>query len=317
MSILRNPNRHRYTVIDSLALEDTSISFEAKGVLAYLLSKPDGWLIHQEHLSRVGGIGRHKIMRIFSELRKAGYIAYKKPRNEFGQVEGTEIVLCETPRQPVAKPECGINRESENPTLGKPAPLVNLDYLVNLDEEKKLNPDVKDTRAPKSATHGELNSPKLKHDALDYSSWPQQPSAQVLTDWHAARKAKKLVINQTVITRLGGELRKAYQSGYSVDDCLSEMVTRGWQGLKVEWLQRGSGEVERGNNGYNQTGANTNGTHRQNSGPLSAVDRVNAAISARARERDQREAVQRGGRVFNADGVAVEAHDGNVRSPLD
>ena len=152
MSILRNPNRHRYTVIDSLALEDTSISFEAKGVLAYLLSKPDGWLIHQEHLSRVGGIGRHKIMRIFSELRKAGYIAYKKPRNEFGQVEGTEIVLCETPRQSVAKPECGINRESENPTLGKPAPLVNLDSLVNLDEEKKLNPDVKDTRASKSAT---------------------------------------------------------------------------------------------------------------------------------------------------------------------
>ena len=74
LSILRNPNRYRYTVIDSSALEDTAISFEAKGVLAYLLSKPDGWEIHQEHLSRVGGIGCHKMMRILSELRKAGYI---------------------------------------------------------------------------------------------------------------------------------------------------------------------------------------------------------------------------------------------------
>ena len=78
MSILRNPSRHRYTVIDSAALEDTSISFEAKGVLAYLLSKPDGWEIHQEHLSRVGGIGRHKMMRIFAELRQAGYLPEAK-----------------------------------------------------------------------------------------------------------------------------------------------------------------------------------------------------------------------------------------------
>lgn len=253
MSILRNPNRHRYTLIDSLALEDASISFEAKGVLAYLLSKPDGWLIHQEHLSRVGGIGRHKIMRIFSELRKAGYIAYKKPRNEFGQVEGTEIVLCETPRQSVAKPERGINRESENPTLGKPAPLVNLDLSVTLEEEKKPKHDLKDTHQPKSAVDAPVNSPKVKPNPIDYSSWPQQPSAQVLADWLAARKAKKLVINQTVINRLGGELRKARQAGYSVDDCLSEMILRGWQGFRLEWLQRGSGEAVRGTNGFDLT----------------------------------------------------------------
>ena len=177
MSILRNPNRHRYTVIDSAALEDASISFEAKGVLAYLLSKPDGWLIHQEHLSRVGGIGRHKIMRIFSELKKAGYIAYKKPRNEFGQVEGTEIVLCETPRragaESVAKPECGINRESENPTLGKPDPLVKLDLLVNLEEEKKPNINLIDTHQPKSSVDARAIADSDAFNAF-WSAYPRK-----------------------------------------------------------------------------------------------------------------------------------------------
>ena len=36
---------------------------------------------------------------------------------------------------------------------------------------------------------------------LDYSAWPEQPSESVLTDWIAARKAKKLPVNQTEIGR--------------------------------------------------------------------------------------------------------------------
>jgi len=176
MSILRNPNRNRYTVIDSSALEDTAISFEAKGVLAYLLSKPDGWVIHQEHLSRIGGIGRHKMMRIFSELRKAGYIAYKKPRNEFGQVEGTEIVLCETPRRAEsgAKPDHGITRESENPTVGKPDPLVKLESLVNLDTSVNLEENPK--QAPPIGSDPVVDPPKRKPPTFE-------PATIELPDW--------------------------------------------------------------------------------------------------------------------------------------
>ena len=241
MSILRNPNRHRYTVIDSSALEDTAISFEAKGVLAYLLSKPDGWVIHQEHLSRMGGIGRHKMMRIFSELRKAGYIAYKKPRNEFGQVEGTEIVLCETPHREEsgAKPDHGITRESENPTVGKPDPLVNLESLVNLDTSVNLEENLKE--APPIGSDPVVDPPKPLRSKppaiqLDYSAWPTMPSAQVMADWVAARKTKRAPISQTVIDQFGNELRKAAGLGYSVDQCLAECITSGWQGFKAAWI---------------------------------------------------------------------------------
>ena len=90
---------------------------------------------------------------------------------------------------------------------------------------------------------------------LDYSAWPEQPSESVLTDWIAARKAKKLPVNQTVITRLGNELTRAVSAGLRVDDCLAEAVTRGWQGFKSEWMTNNRGdqhENRRSNsNGFN------------------------------------------------------------------
>jgi hypothetical protein len=72
--------------------------------------------------------------------------------------------------------------------------------------------------------------------ALDWSSWPTMPSAQVMADWVAARKAKRAPISQTVIGQFGNELHKAAALGYSVDQCLAECITSGWQGFKAAWI---------------------------------------------------------------------------------
>lgn len=80
--------------------------------------------------------------------------------------------------------------------------------------------------------------PKAKPPAiqLDYSAWPTMPSAQVMADWVAARKAKRAPISQTVINQFGNELHKAAALGYSVDQCLAECMTSGWQGFKAAWI---------------------------------------------------------------------------------
>jgi chorismate mutase len=72
---------------------------------------------------------------------------------------------------------------------------------------------------------------------LDYSSWPSQPSDQVMTDWLSMRKRLKANVSQTVINRFSSELRKAATFGYSVDQCLAECVTRNWRGFEVQWMQ--------------------------------------------------------------------------------
>lgn len=43
MAILRNPNRGKFTVVDSYALRDDNLSLKARGLLVTMLSLPDNW----------------------------------------------------------------------------------------------------------------------------------------------------------------------------------------------------------------------------------------------------------------------------------
>jgi uncharacterized protein YdaU (DUF1376 family) len=86
---------------------------------------------------------------------------------------------------------------------------------------------------------------KSRAAALDYNAWPEQASDQVLKDWLDMRKRLKANVSQTVINSFCTELTKAAASGYSVDQCLSECVTRNWRGFKFDWLL--NSEVQNGN----------------------------------------------------------------------
>ena len=74
------------------------------------------------------------------------------------------------------------------------------------------------------------------HD-LDFSSWPCLPGHQILDDWMAMRKRKRSNVSQTVINRFAKQLHLAVAKGLSVDDCLSECVTRSWQGFEAAWME--------------------------------------------------------------------------------
>ena len=157
--------------------------------------------------------------------------------------------------------------------------LANFTKCNELQNEQQIEQQIRDTtlhvEAVPDAPPDRNQTPKTKPAKtpavqLDYSSWPEQPSAQVHQDWLAARKAKKLPISQTVITRFGNELTRAWSSGHSVDDCLAEAITGGWQGFKAQWMDN-----QRGNQ-------NGKGQHQ----PSSVVDRVRANVDKIARERE-------------------------------
>lgn len=74
-----------------------------------------------------------------------------------------------------------------------------------------------------------------KKFSLDFSPWPQLPSAQVLDDWMTFRKKKRAPVNQTVVEQMGRELRLAVDHGFTTDQCLSVQQVAGWQGYKFEW----------------------------------------------------------------------------------
>ena len=71
---------------------------------------------------------------------------------------------------------------------------------------------------------------------LDFSSWPDLPDHQILTDWMAMRKRHKADVSQTVITRYAKQRHLAKQKGLTVDECLSECVSRNWRGFESDWM---------------------------------------------------------------------------------
>lgn len=70
----------------------------------------------------------------------------------------------------------------------------------------------------------------------DFSRWPSSPDPEVFSGWREMRKAQKKPISQNVLDRVGKELQKAAQDGYSVNECLQEWETRNWKGFKAEYM---------------------------------------------------------------------------------
>ena len=126
--IHRDDHKDNFTMIQNDLLNDTSISFEAKGFLVYLLSLPDFWEFSINGLSFSTGLGRTTIMRLVKELKKAGYLVQKRKQDKLGKIVACSWELYETPTVRVthtmAKPTVWQNHSLEEPQCGKPAPIT-------------------------------------------------------------------------------------------------------------------------------------------------------------------------------------------------
>lgn len=123
-------------------------------------------------------------------------------------------------------------------------------FIELIVEESKAKPPKKNASKPlakslqdaclegetETETEGETELEKInKKFSLDFSTWPQLPTLQILVDWFSFRKSKKAPITQTVINLMATELKLAVDFGYTVDQCLSVQQSAGWQGYKFEW----------------------------------------------------------------------------------
>lgn len=134
MSIIRTSKRSRYVAIDQQALADLSLSWEAKGLHAYLLSRPDNWVVNVAQLVKHGQAGRDKIYRLLKELIEHGYAERSVRRSNAGRVAHHEYIVHESKITPL--PE---NPEVVTPPLPEKPDLVQPDLvkptLINTDNK--------------------------------------------------------------------------------------------------------------------------------------------------------------------------------------
>ena len=77
-TIIRAPRRYRFVTINQDAVEDSRLSWAARGLLGYLLSRPDDWKVLIKDLQRRGDLGRDGIYKLLRELRETGYVQYSE-----------------------------------------------------------------------------------------------------------------------------------------------------------------------------------------------------------------------------------------------
>ncbi len=84
-TIVRAPKLEKYFKVANAVFSDERLSWEARGLMGYLLSKPDDWQVRLHDLVRRGPAGEHKIRRMLRELDAAGYLR----RERFRRFDGT------------------------------------------------------------------------------------------------------------------------------------------------------------------------------------------------------------------------------------
>ncbi|RKW12229.1 MAG: hypothetical protein D8H94_11940 [Cardiobacterium sp.] len=266
--IQRTPRRNNFTIIGNGIFTENALSFEAMGLLAYLLSKPDNWQVHVQALVRATEgtaqkRGENKILALLRELIGAGYITrkrqssgkmdyyvYDEPQGEPSADTTPDSGSCaENASQPIENKPQPSKPHVAKPHVAKPREAKPREafegVLINTEgqQELKLNKDGRGTNARVRATPPA--EPPPPPDPPPPAKPPRfEPlaallalgvDAQVAADWLAVRKAKRAALTQTA---LDGMVDEAHKAGISVAEAVRICAARGWQGFRASWNWR-------------------------------------------------------------------------------
>lgn len=137
MSTIRTVKSKDFTTICNTFLRDERLSWKAKGILAYLLSKPDDWKVRVSDLIKRSTDGREKVYAGVNELLNTGYLQRNEIRSS-GKIISYEYVLYETgmPEPHTGFPDT-VKPDTKMPHTGFPDTekpyLLNTDSIPNTD----------------------------------------------------------------------------------------------------------------------------------------------------------------------------------------
>jgi len=133
-------------------LQDGTLSFRARGVLCYLLSKPDHWRTSAEKLARETTEGRDAIASALTELEERGYLVRRRVRTDGGRF-GWVWAYGDDPAT-VAAPSPGNPVVVDPPSPGKPDTAEpDTENQGSTTEDREENPD-REPRHNSTETHG-------------------------------------------------------------------------------------------------------------------------------------------------------------------
>ena len=214
--ITRSPRpTSNFYMLDKAISEDKRLSWPTRGLLIFLLGKPDHWTVSpaalvNETAQSSRRIGRDGVYAILKELKEVGYLHTIGNRNDGGTFAGADYVVSESPH--TAFPDAVVLPHTAKPDTAGPdtanPPQVSIDSKQGLNKKEGLN--IPATPA------GPLAAVKLA--AVKPAKAPKAPKAEKLpkvekTDAEKALEEKKAALKE-VCRQTWAAYCEAYQARY-------------------------------------------------------------------------------------------------------
>ncbi|MEW8402404.1 MAG: hypothetical protein AB2717_16995 [Candidatus Thiodiazotropha sp.] len=195
-TIIRAPRRDRFVIIEQHAIEDERLSWAARGLLGYLLSKPDDWKVLVNDLRKRGDLGRDGIYKLLRELRTLGYARYVRERDRHGRIRGGFYMI----REIADSPHPGLPDTAE-PQTAEPGP-ANPGALPTTDLDLRKTTTTTPTITKECSSSENLSDPigfafwvpeELRKAALEKVAGLSPVEGQIVIDEWAGCMAAELI----------------------------------------------------------------------------------------------------------------------------
>ena len=198
MAIVRAKRERNYSVIANDIWKDRQLSWQAMGMLSYILSKPDNWSICAEQLIKVTEgtakrTAKEGVYNILKELKNAGFIVAQK--HATGEVSYTvfDKPVSANPNQAKADKEAPntANPEQAEPNQAEPT-LISTDLITS-------------TESKRSFVEQSTTEPKPSSNASSIKSVIDHLNSQTNSKFQPKGKAAE-------------NIKARFEEGFTVDD---------------------------------------------------------------------------------------------------
>ncbi|WP_259699454.1 hypothetical protein [Pseudomonas fluorescens] len=224
MSIIRAPRPEgNFYLLSKNISEDQRLSWGARGMLVFLLGKPDHWKVSPAHLrgetaASAKPTGRDGIYGLLDELINAGYVRREQPRSEAGVLGEVSYLVSETPLPDLPYP---AEPHTARPHTANPT-------LVSIEGKQGL-------KKPVSTENPSGGGKAGKFDPL--TAKPANASEKAWADFCEMRKAKRAPLTLRACELIAKKLANHPEP----DAVLDKSTTSSWSDIYPDAVLPGAG----------------------------------------------------------------------------
>lgn len=203
MTILRNIKKSNFTIIDNGFVNDKNLSLKGKGLMLYLLSKPDDWQVFSNEIVKNSKDGKASVAKALKELEELGYIEREFKRGESGDfIGGYNYCVYETSIKAIENNKENNKSDIEDEELSRYEKIKSEKWEEenwNSEKSKAENPNSIIGKAEKSnAENPNSKKPNAENRSLLNTEYKLNTKYKLKTE--AKRKTKYIPNTKTITT---------------------------------------------------------------------------------------------------------------------